>query len=361
MARKYTRDNRGRFASTGSTGRVTGGTLAARKSLSRSRQKAAGNAVQEQYSGKGSLSQQLSSRAQKAAVTRGSNRLKRAQSDNTTRVKGGMAGVVRPSKRGKPEAPKQSAPQKTKNRTKPIRRVDEAKVERILGRLNAGASRPTNFDRKGTVKLENAQQTRIRAMTYLVKAAGGKNVKVRGGTVRADYGNQTRDQMISQAAAKLSKPTRRSTLKSGSNVVAERQKIRKAAAQSSADSRSGKGVYGMHGRTVASGRRPTLQAVPKGPQAQPEYAGSLRIYTPKPQPQSYTFERIKRRSKGSMKAQELSADGKSFLDRSTVTFSGRKTFRTRSQAAAAQSSRRRGVGRLAGTARLGNPPISGGT
>ncbi|NCA23007.1 MAG: hypothetical protein EBS86_18005, partial [Crocinitomicaceae bacterium] len=153
---------------------------------------------------------------------------------------------------------------------------------------------------------------------YLAKAAGGKNIKVTGRQVRADYGNMTLDQMIGNASAKLSKPTRRSTLRNNSKVVAERQKIRKEAAQRAADNRSGKGVYGMHGRTVQTGRKGTLRVV------RPSNGISGPVY------------------------------GNGF----GTIWTGRKVFRTRAQAARAQAARKVAVGRLAGTARLGGP-ISG--
>lgn len=74
MARRYNRDSRGRFASGGGGGggAVRGkGTLAARTSLKRSREKLASN----------------ESAAQRGAVTRGANRLKAAQAASRTRLK----------------------------------------------------------------------------------------------------------------------------------------------------------------------------------------------------------------------------------------------------------------------------------
>jgi hypothetical protein len=89
MARQYKRDARGRFASGGSSGRRAGGTLAARASLRSSRKKLAAK-----DSADGSLKGTLSKRAQKAAVTKGSKRLKEAKKAATVRIAGRRGGTV---------------------------------------------------------------------------------------------------------------------------------------------------------------------------------------------------------------------------------------------------------------------------
>lgn len=87
-ARTYKRDSRGRFASTGSSGKVTGGTLAARSSLKRSRAKAAAN----------------NSPQQRGAVTRGSRRLAAQKQAARIQVAGSKGRLKRPTSSGQPPA-----------------------------------------------------------------------------------------------------------------------------------------------------------------------------------------------------------------------------------------------------------------
>lgn len=91
MARQYQRDARGRFASGGSSGRLPGGTLAARASLRRSQAKLINT----------------STPAQRGAVTRANRKLQEAKKASTVRMakRGGTVarpkGYVRPAaKRG---------------------------------------------------------------------------------------------------------------------------------------------------------------------------------------------------------------------------------------------------------------------
>lgn len=97
MARKYTRDSRGRFSGGGGGGsrpKATGGSLKARGSA---KQSAAKLAAKDK--GDSSLSGTLSRRAQKAAVTRTGKASKAAQAANRTKMAGGRpAGVI--GKRG---------------------------------------------------------------------------------------------------------------------------------------------------------------------------------------------------------------------------------------------------------------------
>lgn len=97
MARVYKRDSRGRFASGGGGGgkpKATGGTLAARSSARRSRQK-----LGTMDSGNQSLSGNLSRRAQKAAVTRTGNALKASKAANRQQIKSRVAGTISKTRR----------------------------------------------------------------------------------------------------------------------------------------------------------------------------------------------------------------------------------------------------------------------
>ena len=93
MGRRYVRDRDGRFASVGATAR--GGTLAARRSLTRSQRKAEAN----------------SSPAQRGAVTRAKNRLREAQKASLTTMKAGAGarGVLRPGRKTAPAKPSPAA------------------------------------------------------------------------------------------------------------------------------------------------------------------------------------------------------------------------------------------------------------
>jgi hypothetical protein len=121
----YVRDNSGRFASTPGGGppkrstpasrraarpKVTGGTLGVRSSVRRSRAKLAAKNPADR-----SLRGSLSLRAQKGAVTRGTNRLGKVRAASTVRLAGkGAAGVIRGRRKvvGKPVAaqPRPSTP-----------------------------------------------------------------------------------------------------------------------------------------------------------------------------------------------------------------------------------------------------------
>jgi hypothetical protein len=330
--RTYVRDGRGRFASTGTTtAKAKPAARRAQRGTNRITRDNSGRITGVGKNGATARGGRLRTAAgnQRGAVL---DRLKRAPMAGTMRGRvrrdpGAMgrvgAGAKPPTK---PAAAKPAKPAKQPKATaaKPApkgRNVDVAKMERILQRVIAPESRRGGFDRKGSVKARNFKDTRVRALKYIAKAAGGTNIKANGYKVSADYGSQTRDQMVQGAANKLSKPTRRSTLRNNSKVVAERQKIRKEAAQRAADNRSGKGVYGMHGRTVQTGRKGTLRVIPDSPA----------------------------RAKG---------QGPVYGNGYGTIWTGRKVFRTRAQAARAQAARKVAVGRLAGTARLGGP-ISG--
>lgn len=110
MARQYKRDARGRFASGGSTGRRAGGTLAARASLRRSRQKLASRDPADT-----SLRGTLSSRAQRAAVTRASKRLQQASRSSRVSIAGGRGGTLRRPKGYKPPGGRAAASAQLKN------------------------------------------------------------------------------------------------------------------------------------------------------------------------------------------------------------------------------------------------------
>lgn len=90
MARTYRRDARGRFASGGSSGRRAGGTLAARASLRRSRQKLAAKDPADS-----SLRGTLSGRAQRAAVTRANKRLQQASRASRVRLTGAPGAKIK--------------------------------------------------------------------------------------------------------------------------------------------------------------------------------------------------------------------------------------------------------------------------
>lgn len=351
MARTYKRDSNGRFSSTGG---ARSGRPAA-KPVSRGK-----NRITRDNAGR------IASVGGEGATARG-GRLRTAAGNKravqTARIKGsggrlrkpvGGGGVAQPATRtaAPPTRPsRQSVKSKSSKRTP--KSIDSAKVERILGRVQSQKDTGRGFDRKGTVKRRNAQETRTRAMTYLAKAAGGKNVKTSTGRVTADYGaTSDRSQLLARAAESLSKPTRRSTLKSGSKVVADRQARRKQVAADAAKSRRGEGASYMHGRRPG-GSKQTLRVIPAEKPQQPTYSGSLRNYTPKPKPQSYEFDKITRSKRGSANTVGIAGDRKTFINSKTIKFSGSKVFRTKSQAAAAQAGRRRSIGALAGTARLG--------
>jgi hypothetical protein len=331
--RSYVRDGRGRFASTGTTG--TKAKPAARRAQRGTNRITRDNSGKITGVGKNGTTARGGRLRTAAGNQRGAvlDRLKRAPMAGAMRGRaqrdpGAMGkvgkGLAKPPAKPAAARPTKPAKQPKAAAAKPApkgRSVDVAKTERILQRVIAPESRRGGFDRKGSVKARNFKETRVRALKYIAKAAGGTNIKANGYKVSADYGNQTRDQMVQSVANKLSKPTRRSTLKNNSKVVAERQKIRKEAAQRAADYRSGKGVYGMHGRTVQAGRKGTLRVIPASPA----------------------------RAKG---------QGPVYGNGYGTIWTGRKVFRTRAQAARAQAARKVAVGRLAGTARLGGP-ISG--
>lgn len=131
MARNYRRDSRGRFSSTGTTGRskpkaLPGGTLAARTSLRKSRQKLAGKDAADL-----SLSGTLSRRSQAAAVTRGKNRLREAVKSSRVKIAAGPGGVIRRGGKQRQSTPPKVVPPARK--TRPRQQGDLMRGERLKG------------------------------------------------------------------------------------------------------------------------------------------------------------------------------------------------------------------------------------
>lgn len=147
MARQYKRDARGRFASGGSSGRRAGGTLAARASLRKSRQKLAAKDPADS-----SLKGTLSGRAQRAAVTRGRQRLQQASRASRVRLTGAPG----------------------------------AKIKRPAGfKPRAGLSFSKRYDEQGVLG-KVAQRQRIAAI-----AKSAREDMIRRGVIKPPHRNQT--------------------------------------------------------------------------------------------------------------------------------------------------------------------------
>jgi hypothetical protein len=85
-------------------------------------------------------------------------------------------------------------------------------------------------------KSRNTRETRTRALDFINKAAG-LTLKGKGSRPENPKGLD-RGQMVSNIAGKLAKPTKRSTLKNNSKVVAQRQQVRKSSREATASLRS---------------------------------------------------------------------------------------------------------------------------
>jgi len=321
MARRYVRDNRGRFASTGATAR--GGRL----------RTAAGNK-------RATVTMQGPARAgtigKPAGLKPGALAARRAAAAKP---------AAAPAKRRR--AAKPAVPAGSVGRTfRPG--IDEAKVERILGRIQSDRAPEGKWgSRKQATKDRQSLDTRARAAAFVAKAAGAKNVKIKNGRVTGDYGKvESREQLVRNIASKLSeKQTRRSTVKSGGSAAAKRTEARK---QRLADVRAfmeryGGGRGGIHGSTLPTGRKGTLQALPR---RVAEAAGT---------PQFYSNGNVNQTGMAGFyqHGHKPRTRGRFELNRSDV-FGGRTSLRTRAAATQAYRQKVAGVGKLAGTARLGN-------
>lgn len=328
MARRYVRDNRGRFASTGATAR--GGRL----------RTAAGNK-------RATVTMQGPARAgtigKPAGLRPGALAARRAAA-----AKPAAAPAAAPKRR---RTAKPAAPAKPAGRT--LRSgVDAAKVERILKRVQDDRKPEGKWgSRKQATKTKQALDTRARAAAYLVKAGGATNVKVKGQKVIGDYSKvRSRERMVENIASKLSgKQIRRSTKRSlGSPIEPVSAKRTKARKQRLADQREfmkryGGGRGGIHGTTLPTGRKGTLQALPR---RVAEAAGT---------PQFYSNGNVNQTGMAGFyqHGHKPRTRGRFELNRSDV-FGGRTSLRTRAAATQAYRQKVAGVGKLAGTARLGN-------
>jgi len=190
--RKYVRDNRGRFATTGATAR--GGRL-------------------KTASGK-----------------------KRATQTVKAKTGGKPAGAIKGKIKRDPGAAKPAAakPAAAKRKSK---KVSADKVDRIIGRLSKDPSRKESIGMSSrATKSRNTRETRTRALDFINKAAG-LTLKGKGSRPENPKGLD-RGQMVSNIAGKLAKPTKRSTLKNNSKVVAQRQQVRKISREATASLRS---------------------------------------------------------------------------------------------------------------------------
>lgn len=334
MARTYKRDSRGRFASGGGSS-GSGGRPKARMQQRGTNRLTRDNAGRIQGIG-GSGATARGGRLKTASGKQRGAVLMKAQGQGRLRGGKGAGGAAAAAKVAKVAA------RSVAKAAQKARGVDPAKVERILKRVTTEPARTAKLDRKWMTKSRNATDTRLRAMSFLAKAAGAKNVKVVKGTrkVSGDYGDMTREQLLANVARKLSKPTMRSTAKSNSRIAADRTKARKENAAQFGRTARGEGAAYLYGRRP-SGARQTLRVMPDSPTSA------------KGQRPIYSFDKVTRSRTGSM-GSRLASDGKTFLNSKTVIFSGRKSLRSRGNAARAQAGRRAAVGRLAGTARLGN-------
>jgi len=136
----------------------------------------------------------------------------------------------------KPAAAKAAAAKPTAAKRK-SKKVSADKVNRIIGRLSKDPSRKESIGMSSrTTKSRNTRETRTRALDFMNKAAGLK-LKGKGSRPENPKG-LNRDQMVANIAGKLAKPTKRSTLKNNSKVVAQRQQVRKSSREATASLRS---------------------------------------------------------------------------------------------------------------------------
>jgi len=274
--RKYVRDNRGRFATTGATAR--GGRL-----KTKSGKKRATQTVKTKTGGKpaGAIkgkikrdpgaakptarSKPTAARTSKAAtntISRSPRQLnkdekiardvmtdKRFKSDRQritemqrrgvkpnvdviglvakvrSKQGGGTTGKIKPAA-AKPAAAKRKS-----------KKVSADKVDRIIGRLRKDPLRKESIGMSSrATKSRNTRETRTRALDFINKAAG-LTLKGKGSRPENPKGLD-RGQMVSNIASKLAKPTKRSTLKNNSKVVAQRQQVRKSSREATASLRS---------------------------------------------------------------------------------------------------------------------------
>jgi len=326
MARTYRRDARGRFAGGGG-----GSGRPATKGFS----KGAKNRLTRDNAGK------ITGQGGSGATARG-GRLKTASGNARARqvgkLKGGPKGTI-----GKPKGLKPGAV-KGKAKTAPKtygRGVDAAKVERMIGRLRTDPKRSGGFKRVNAVKAANSKDTRTRALDYMNKA-GGLKVKKKGGSPE-NPSNLSRDQLISNIAAKIPKSTKRSTARNRSNDVKNRQETRARVRSSlNATVRSSN----LYGRTPTSSALPftpgRLSRIPDSPGRANGLGGN------------YRYAKVRQRtSNDPFTGPNVFAGGS--LIAKNVTVRNNASIRTRGQAAQAQSARRAGVRKLRGTGQLGKP------
>jgi len=134
-------------------------------------------------------------------------------------------------RKAKPAAAKPAA---AKRKSK---KVSADKVDRIIGRLSKDPSRKESIGMSSrATKSRNTRETRTRALDFINKAAG-LTLKGKGSRPENPKGLD-RGQMVSNIAGKLAKPTKRSTLKNNSKVVAQRQQVRKISREATASLRS---------------------------------------------------------------------------------------------------------------------------
>lgn len=315
MARTYKRDSLGRFASGGGS---SSSSRPASRGISRGTNRLTrNNAGQITGTGNGATARggRIRTTAGKQRATQ-TTRLKGAGG----RLRGGNANSAKPvatgKAAGKPKAPPKSATTKAAKKAKPSRQISADKVERIVGRLSSDPNRKQKSMRKSSVMSRNARNTRQRAIDFISKA-GGLTVKGKGSRAQNTNG-LTRDQLIGNIAQKLAKPTVRSTARNRSKDVQRRQAIRASARDMVRSTRI----------TYLHGRKPSSQNGKFAP-------GRLRRLP----------DRV---------AQDVGT-GNYYTDNRGNIFTGRKSFRSKQQAAAAQRIKRRGVQRLRGTGQLGGP------
>ena len=226
--RKYVRDNRGRFATTGATAR--GGRL-----KTKSGNKRATQTVKAKTGGKpaGALKAKPRSEGQKyAGRVQAGKDLKRSQS--TAREKKFFAETQKRLDAAPLAQSRAAKPAAAKRKSK---KVSADKVNRIIGRLGKDPSRKESIGMSSrATKSRNTRETRTRALDFINKAAGLK-LKGKGSRPENPKG-LNRDQMVANIAGKLAKPTKRSTLKNNSKVVTQRQQVRKSSREATASLRS---------------------------------------------------------------------------------------------------------------------------
>lgn len=161
MARQYKRDARGRFASGGSSGRRAGGTLAARASLRKSRQKLAAKDPAD-----ASLKGTLSGRAQRAAVTRANKRLQQASRASRVTIAGARGGTLRRPAGYKPPAGGRAKPKATRESGALAKRTPELMPTTVMPRAGSARKEPKIADvmRENLRKLAEADARFLRDM-----------------------------------------------------------------------------------------------------------------------------------------------------------------------------------------------------